>query len=62
MKRRLAAAAAAASVVLGAVAVGPVHAVDSKHSIDLQSHRGGRGEHTEESLYGFAKSLELGRV
>ncbi|WP_336792695.1 glycerophosphodiester phosphodiesterase [Gordonia malaquae] len=60
MKRRLAAAAAAASVVFGAVAVGPVHAVDSKHSIDLQSHRGGRGEHTEESLYGFAKSLELG--
>ncbi|WP_035720106.1 glycerophosphodiester phosphodiesterase family protein [Gordonia shandongensis] len=29
-------------------------------AIDLQSHRGGRGEHTEESLYGFARSIELG--
>jgi glycerophosphoryl diester phosphodiesterase len=27
---------------------------------DLQAHRGGRGETTEESLRGFAKSLELG--
>jgi glycerophosphoryl diester phosphodiesterase len=27
---------------------------------DLQSHRGGRGETTEESLQAFAKSLELG--
>jgi glycerophosphoryl diester phosphodiesterase len=27
---------------------------------DLQSHRGGRGEATEESLQAFAKSLELG--
>ncbi|WP_264077006.1 glycerophosphodiester phosphodiesterase [Mycolicibacterium houstonense] len=27
---------------------------------DLQSHRGGRGETTEESLRAFAKSLELG--
>ncbi|MFW0783547.1 glycerophosphodiester phosphodiesterase family protein [Gordonia sp. CPCC 206044] len=29
-------------------------------SFDLQAHRGGRGEHTEESLYGFEKSLRLG--
>lgn len=29
-------------------------------SFDLQSHRGGRGEWTEESLAAFAKSLELG--
>ena len=28
--------------------------------LDLQSHRGGRGEHTEESLAAFAESLELG--
>jgi glycerophosphoryl diester phosphodiesterase len=27
---------------------------------DLQAHRGGRGETTEESLRGFAKALELG--
>ena len=27
---------------------------------DLQAHRGGRGETTEESLRGFAKSIELG--
>jgi len=29
-------------------------------SFDLQSHRGGRGEATGESLRAFAKSLELG--
>lgn len=29
-------------------------------AFDLQSHRGGRGEHTEESLVAFAASLELG--
>jgi len=29
-------------------------------SFDLQAHRGGRGETTEESLRAFAKSLELG--
>ena len=29
-------------------------------SFDLQSHRGGRGEWTEESLAAFAKSLEVG--
>lgn len=29
-------------------------------NFDLQSHRGGRGETTEESLRAFAKSLELG--
>ncbi|MCC3269428.1 alkaline phosphatase [Arthrobacter gengyunqii] len=27
---------------------------------DLQAHRGGRGEYTEESLTGFAQALELG--
>lgn len=29
-------------------------------SFDLQAHRGGRGEHTEESLAGFATALRLG--
>lgn len=28
--------------------------------LDLQAHRGGRGEHTEESLAAFAEALELG--
>ncbi|MDK1358752.1 alkaline phosphatase [Arthrobacter sp. zg-Y1219] len=31
-----------------------------KTRFDLQSHRGGRGEYTEESLTAFARSLELG--
>lgn len=57
---RLAALAAAVTVALGAGAlVAPVQAAPSS-SFDLQSHRGGRGEHTEESLYGFARSIELG--
>src|SRR6516164_11033139 len=29
-------------------------------TFDLQAHRGGRGETTEESLRAFAKALELG--
>ncbi|WP_019203377.1 glycerophosphodiester phosphodiesterase [Tsukamurella sp. 1534] len=58
--RRLSALAAAATVVLGGAALAaPVQAAPSA-SFDLQSHRGGRGEHTEESLYGFARSIELG--
>lgn len=32
----------------------------AKARFDLQSHRGGRGEYTEESLTAFAHSLELG--
>lgn len=32
----------------------------SRAAFDLQSHRGGRGETTENSLRAFAKSLELG--
>ncbi len=31
-----------------------------KTRFDLQAHRGGRGEYTEESLAGFAHALELG--
>lgn len=32
----------------------------SGRTIDLQAHRGGRGEHTEESLFGFERAIELG--
>ncbi|MGV9800090.1 glycerophosphodiester phosphodiesterase [Mycobacterium sp. NPDC003449] len=35
-------------------------AVAAPTGFDLQAHRGGRGETTEESLRAFAKSLELG--
>lgn len=34
--------------------------VDTTESFDLQAHRGGRGEHTEESLHGFGEALSLG--
>lgn len=57
---RLATLATAAAIALGGgVVAAPVQAAPSG-SFDLQAHRGGRGEHTEESLYGFAKSIELG--
>jgi glycerophosphoryl diester phosphodiesterase len=36
------------------------HVSAAPGEFDLQSHRGGRGETTEESLRAFAKSLELG--
>lgn len=32
----------------------------SAKAFDLQAHRGGRGEHTEESLQGFGEALSLG--
>jgi glycerophosphoryl diester phosphodiesterase len=45
----------------GLTAVGPPPvAAAEPGAFDLQSHRGGRGETTEESLRAFAKSLELG--
>lgn len=52
-------------VVLAATAVSVASNVSVVHAeqvadFDLQSHRGGRGETTEESLRAFAKSLELG--
>ncbi|NMD58265.1 MULTISPECIES: glycerophosphodiester phosphodiesterase [Tsukamurella] len=60
LRSRAAALAAAVVVALGGAALAaPVQAAPSA-PFDLQSHRGGRGEHTEESLYGFARSLELG--
>lgn len=41
---------------------GPAAPANTMHrpSFDLQAHRGGRGETTEESLRAFAKALELG--
>lgn len=48
-------------VVLLAVALWPgVVARAESPDFDLQAHRGGRGETTEESLRAFAKALELG--
>lgn len=58
---RLVATVLLAAVAAGTALSGPVHAApDTPKTVELQSHRGGRGEHTEESLYGFARSLELG--
>ncbi|WP_369815610.1 glycerophosphodiester phosphodiesterase [Mycobacterium sp. 852002-40037_SCH5390672] len=48
-------------MVLLAVVVSPVGAARAQPpEFDLQAHRGGRGETTEESLRAFAKALELG--
>lgn len=49
---------AAALLALALLLASPASAQAS--DFDLQAHRGGRGETTEESLRGFAKSLELG--
>jgi glycerophosphoryl diester phosphodiesterase len=49
---------AAALLVLAALFAPPATA--QPPDFDLQAHRGGRGETTEESLRAFAKSLELG--
>lgn len=43
-----------------AVLAPPAAAPAQAAAFDLQAHRGGRGETTEESLRAFAKSLELG--
>ncbi|TFD68533.1 glycerophosphodiester phosphodiesterase family protein [Cryobacterium sp. Hb1] len=68
----IAAAAALSTVLVGGAVVAaqgesalaePARAaapLDDSAAFDLQSHRGGRGEHTEESLAAFAASLELG--
>ncbi|MDJ0337541.1 glycerophosphodiester phosphodiesterase family protein [Cryobacterium sp. PH31-O1] len=68
----IAAAAALSTVLAGGAAAAvqgesalaePAQAavpLDEAVAFDLQSHRGGRGEHTEESLAAFAASLELG--
>ena len=41
-------------------ATSPIRTNEGNGSFDLQSHRGGRGEWTEESLAAFANSLRLG--
>lgn len=48
------------AVAVIALNVVPAAAAAEPREFDLQSHRGGRGETTEESLRAFAKSLELG--
>ncbi len=48
----------AALLGLGLLLASPASAQPAE--FDLQAHRGGRGETTEESLRAFAKSLELG--
>jgi glycerophosphoryl diester phosphodiesterase len=54
-------AAIAALVAALAVIFSPVGSpVDSGRPFDLQAHRGGRGEATEESLGAFAHALEIG--
>lgn len=58
MTRTTAAAAVAAAALV--VATQTPSASAAPDGFDLQSHRGGRGETTEESLRAFAKSLELG--
>lgn len=56
---RLGVVAVVLGITVGSVAGGPA-AVAAEPDFDLQAHRGGRGETTEESLRGFAKALELG--
>ncbi|UVO14343.1 glycerophosphodiester phosphodiesterase [Mycobacterium sp. SVM_VP21] len=48
-----------ALVVASAMMVAPIAGAEPA-GFDLQAHRGGRGETTEESLRAFAKSLALG--
>ncbi|AQA02622.1 glycerophosphodiester phosphodiesterase [Mycobacterium sp. MS1601] len=50
--------AALAALTFAVAAAPPASAEPAE--FDLQSHRGGRGETTEESLRAFAKSIELG--
>lgn len=53
-------AVAAATVLIAAVAGSLPAAAAQPPAFDLQAHRGGRGETTEESLRAFTKSIELG--
>ncbi|MDY6999612.1 MAG: glycerophosphodiester phosphodiesterase [Actinomycetota bacterium] len=57
--RRIAAFLVSSLLTAAAVLAAPPAGADPGE-FDLQSHRGGRGETTEESLRAFAKSLELG--
>ena len=49
-----------AAATAAAEATTPIKTNESNGSFDLQAHRGGRGEWTEESLAAFANSLKLG--
>lgn len=49
-----------AAVLIASVVNPSSTAAAQPPAFDLQAHRGGRGETTEESLRAFAKSLELG--
>lgn len=49
-----------AALAAVAILVPPPAAWAQDSAFDLQAHRGGRGETTEESLRAFAKSIELG--
>ncbi|WP_427133492.1 glycerophosphodiester phosphodiesterase family protein [Pseudarthrobacter sp. S9] len=49
-----------ASATAAATATARIKTNESNGSFDLQAHRGGRGEWTEESLAAFANSLTLG--
>jgi glycerophosphoryl diester phosphodiesterase len=52
---------AAVFLTLAVTLLAPLPTASAQFSgFDLQAHRGGRGETTEESLRAFAKSLELG--
>lgn len=51
---------AATVLVSSVIPVPPPRAAAQSPTFDLQAHRGGRGETTEESLRAFAKALELG--
>lgn len=53
-------AGSAPSSNAAATAKADIKTNESNGSFDLQSHRGGRGEWTEESLAAFANSLKLG--
>ena len=59
MAVRISALPTAVAIAAILAAISPVAAAESPN-FDLQAHRGGRGETTEESLRAFAKSLELG--
>ncbi len=51
---------AALVLAVSVIPVSPPRASAQAPTLDLQAHRGGRGETTEESLRAFAKALELG--
>jgi len=60
LSARLAAVLLLVALVAGALLAPLPKASALASDFDLQAHRGGRGETTEESLRAFAKSLELG--